>query len=81
MYNYQANDALYKGFTCQYCGKAFRNRSGLSRHIQFKHGITAQKKGKKEMEFELNKKDVMPNLLLWKAALKPSEFEYKDVVH
>ena len=39
MYNSQDNNPLYKGFTCQYCGKTFRNRAGLSGHIQLKHGI------------------------------------------
>ncbi len=37
MYTSQANNPLYKGFTCLYCEKTFRNRAGLSGHIQFKH--------------------------------------------
>ncbi len=39
MYNYQANNPLYKGFTCPHCGKALRTRQGLSGHIQYKHGM------------------------------------------
>jgi len=31
-------DPLTKGFICNYCGKAFRTRQGLSGHIQWKHG-------------------------------------------
>lgn len=37
-------DSLKKRFTCQYCGKSFPTRQGLSGHIQFKH----QKKWIKE---------------------------------
>lgn len=79
MYNSQANNPLYKGFTCQYCGNTFRNRAGLSGHIQFKHGITSQKKGKKEVEFTFLKNDITENLVLWKAIMKPSKFEYAAV--
>jgi len=39
MYNSQSNNPLYKGVTCPYCEKTFRNKAGLSGHIQFKHGI------------------------------------------
>ena len=39
MYNSQANNPLYKGFTCPHCGKALRTRAGLSGHIQYKHSI------------------------------------------
>ena len=39
MYKSQANNPLYKGFTCQYCGEALRTRQGLSGHIQYKHGM------------------------------------------
>jgi hypothetical protein len=38
------DDSLKKRFTCQYCGKSFPTRQGLSGHIQFKH----QKKWVKE---------------------------------
>ena len=80
MYNYQTNDALYKGFTCQYCEKTFRSRQGLSGHIQFLHGITGQKKGKKEVEFEITKNDIPNTLEVWKAGLEPSKFEYEAVL-
>jgi len=79
MYNSQANNPLFKGFTCQYCGNTFRSRQGLSGHIQFKHGITGQKKVK-QVEFKLTKKDVTSKLVQWKAISKPSEFEYEAVV-
>ena len=34
-----SEDSLKKSFVCQYCGKPFRTRQGLSGHIQFKHSI------------------------------------------
>jgi hypothetical protein len=37
-------DYLKKRYTCQYCGKSFPTKQGLSGHIQFKH----QKKWIKE---------------------------------
>jgi len=80
MYNSQDNNPLYKGVTCQYCGKTFRNRAGLSGHIQFKHGITGQKKGKKEVEFELTMNGISDTLLVWELGLKPSKYEYQAVV-
>ena len=80
MYNSQDNDALYKGFTCQYCGEPLRTRQGLSGHIQFKHGITGQKKGKKEVEFKITMNGVPDTLVVWKVGLKPSKFEYEAVV-
>ncbi len=33
-----SKDSLEKRFICQYCGKSFRTRQGLSGHIQFRHG-------------------------------------------
>jgi hypothetical protein len=32
-----SGDSLKKMFVCQYCGKPFRTRQGLSGHIQWKH--------------------------------------------
>ena len=40
-------DSLAKMFTCNYCGKLFRTRQGLSGHIQFKHGT-----GKKSVQVD-----------------------------
>lgn len=73
-------DSLEKRFICQHCGDSFRTRQGLSGHIQFKHGIAGQKKGKKEVEFMLTKNDILKKLGLWKAGLEPSEFEYEAVL-
>ena len=80
MYNSQDNKPLYKGVTCQYCGKTFRNRAGLSGHIQWKHGITGQKKGKKEVKFEMTMNGISDTLTVWKLGSKPSKFEYEAVV-
>ena len=80
MYNSQANNPLYKGFTCQYCGEALRTRQGLSGHIQFKHGIISQKKSKKEVEFEITMNGIPDTLTVWKLGSKPSKFEYEAVV-
>ncbi len=80
MYNSQANNPLYKGVACPYCEKTFRNRAGLSGHIQFKHGITGQKKGKKEVEFEITMNGISDTLLVWELGLKPSKYEYNAVV-
>ena len=80
MYNSQANNPLYKGFTCPYCEKALRTRAGLSGHIQFKHGITGQKKGKKEVKFEITMNGIPDTLLVWELGLKPSKYEYNAVV-
>lgn len=80
MYNSQANNPLYKGFTCPHCGKALRTRQGLSGHIQFIHGITGQKKSKKEVEFEITMNGIPDTLTVWKLGSKPSKFEYEAVV-
>ena len=80
MYNSQVNNPLYKGFICPYCEKTFRNRAGLSGHIQFKHGITGQKKGKKEIKFEITMNGIPDTLEVWKVGLKPSKYEYNAVV-
>jgi len=80
MYNSQASNPLYKGVTCPYCEKTFRNRAGLSGHIQWKHGIIGQKKGKKEVEFEITMNGISDTLTVWKLGSKPSKFEYEAVV-
>jgi len=80
MYNSQVNNPLYKGFACPYCEKNFRSRQGLSGHIQFKHGITGQKKGKKEVEFKITMNGISDTLLVWELGLKPSKYEYNAVV-
>ena len=80
MYNSQANNPLYKGFTCPHCGKALRTRQGLSGHIQFIHGITGQKKSKKEVKFEITMNGISDTLLVWKLGSKPSKYEYEAVL-
>ncbi len=80
MYNSQANNPLYKGVTCPYCEETFRNRAGLSGHIQYKHGITNKKKSKKEVKFEITMNGISDTLTVWKLGSKPSNFEYEAVV-
>ena len=80
MYNYQANNPLYKGFICPYCEKALRTRQGLSGHIQYSHGIIGQKKSKKEVKFEITMNGISDTLLVWELGLKPSKFEYQAVL-
>ncbi len=80
MYNSQANNPLYKGFTCPHSGKALRTRQGLSGHIQFIHEITGQKKSKKEVKFEITMNGISDTLTVWTLGSKPSKFEYNAVV-
>jgi len=44
MYNTHNEGPLTKKFICNYCGKAFRTRQGLSGHIQWKHGAKQKPK-------------------------------------
>ena len=61
-------DSLKKRYTCQYCGKSFPTKQGLSGHIQFKH----QKKWIKEPD--------LPSLLEIAPKLKYVEDMFETTV-
>ena len=59
--------SLKKRFQCDFCGKTFRTRQGLSGHIQFKHQAAYKKEVKAkeiDMEFVLSKSKYV---LIWQA--------------
>ena len=77
MYNTYSEGPLSKKFICNYCGKAFRTRQGLSGHIQWKHGAK-QKPQEIDTDLLLSK---AAELKMWKEAFGLSQSAFQAMLN
>lgn len=69
-----SKEALEKRYPCEYCGKSFRNRAGLSGHIQFRHGMNH----KKQLELNLTGKRLV-DFSIWEDGFNLSQSTHESV--